>query len=619
MIRTILDLLSICGQDIYRPIGLLFVMSLIGASAEILGISLIFPLIGMIVDPTFIDRYDYVFDRLQFLELDDPNKLNFVLCALLGTIFVVKNSFMALLSYVQTAIIAQWKLDTNRRLMSYYMNAPFVKLTGRNSAELIRNLGLSGATFEGFLNNGLNLMLNLSIMIGVIILLVFVQPVATLIAGGVIASLFLLQTRYLSPLFIGFGKKGTSALRERQKSLQESLGAMRETRTLGKESYFLNIFCMHDERLIYNSRLAVFFGNLPPLITETSLILVMLTTVATLLLTSTSSTETIASLGLFGMAAIRLMPLVNRILMAINGMNQSRAAVNILVEEFRSFENEPILDELVKSAEARKLITDDASVEVNDVSFSYPSSNEQVLSDVSFSLKSGESVGLIGASGAGKSTLADIILGLVVPTKGNVTIGRKEIDSRQSGWHRGVGYVPQSIFITDDTIRSNIAFGISDDEIDDDHINQAIKIAHLDSLIKTLPDGLETVLGERGERLSGGQRQRIGIARAMYLNPNIIVFDEATSALDVEMEHQITSVLGEMHGKKTVIIISHRISTLKHCDKIVFMDAGKVLDVGSFGKLKKRSVKFRKLLKQSSIIIDNGESLAEVKPETTER
>ncbi|HER26876.1 MAG TPA: ABC transporter ATP-binding protein [Rhodospirillales bacterium] len=399
-------------------------------------------------------------------------------------------------------------------------------------------------------------------------------------------------------------------MRKRQKALQEGLGAMRETRVLGKGQYFLGKFRGYDALMVNNSRLALFWGALPPLMSETVLIFVMLGVVVILLQNVENPAEAIASLGILGVAAFRLMPQVNRLLMGINGMNLARSAVQLLSDEIRIYGD---WADRVKQTNPAVAVEFSNEIVFNNISFQYPDTDINVLKSINLTIKQGQSIGLVGVSGAGKSTLADILLGLMAPTEGTLSIDGKNIEIEQIQWRSLVGFVPQSIFISDAPIRNNIAFGLDDHEIDDEAVHQALSQARLDEFVATLPDGIATPLGEHGSRLSGGQRQRIGIARALYNNPQIIVLDEATSALDVATEHQITRVLRDLHGEKTLVLIAHRLSTLRHCDRLVFMDEGEIIDAGTFAELNDRNNKFSELLRLSNVIFDGENSVVQSK------
>jgi ATP-binding cassette subfamily C protein len=250
----------------------------------------------------------------------------------------------------------------------------------------------------------------------------------------------------------------------------------------------------------------------------------------------------------------------------------------------------------------QKSVAFDRQLELCDISFSYEGSPARVLEDVSLSIRPGESIGFVGPSGAGKSTLLDIVLGLLAPQHGQVSVDGFDITTDPRRWRHLLGYVPQSISLIDDSLRNNVAFGIEADRIEDARVWHALKLAHLDDFCRSLPDGLDTMLGERGQRLSGGQRQRVGIARALYHDPEVLVLDEATSALDSESERDITDAIEAMRGTKTVLIIAHRLSTVKRCDRLVLLRKGKIVDIGTFSDLINRREDFRETVRLAELI-----------------
>jgi ABC-type multidrug transport system fused ATPase/permease subunit len=292
-------------------------------------------------------------------------------------------------------------------------------------------------------------------------------------------------------------------------------------------------------------------------------------------------TEILPVLGLFGASAFRLLPAVNRMINNFQLINVSRPQVADI------FSDLSISSKSLGSGVNHFGFKIDVSV--SGVSFSYEASSHQALSDITVFISQGEAVGLVGPSGSGKSTLVDILLGLLEPTSGRVLVDGIDIHENLRGWQNHIGYVPQSIFLTDDTLRRNVAFGLPKDKIDDEAVKSAIRLAQLEEFVASLPDGMETVVGERGVRLSGGQRQRIGIARALYNNPDVLVLDEATSSLDTETEHGVMQAVQALQGDKTVIIVAHRLSTVEYCDRLYRLENAQIVDEGTFSEVTSRT------------------------------
>ena len=281
-------------------------------------------------------------------------------------------------------------------------------------------------------------------------------------------------------------------------------------------------------------------------------------------------------LGLFSAAAFRLLPSVNRLIGAFQGLRYSVPVINLLFNEFRLFDSLPSQKNIKHALHFQSVVS------LDHVDYQYDSAHTLALNNISLRIPVGASVGLVGPSGGGKSTLVDIILGLLPPTQGHVKVDGFDIQTNLRGWQDQIGYVPQSIYLTDDTLRRNVAFGLSDDMIDEVAVTKAIRLAQLDDFVKSLPDGVNTVVGERGVRLSGGQRQRIGIARALYHDPAVLVLDEATSALDTATEQGVMEAINALHGTKTLIIVAHRLSTVAQCDRLYRIEQGKIVAEGSF-------------------------------------
>jgi ABC-type multidrug transport system fused ATPase/permease subunit len=286
-------------------------------------------------------------------------------------------------------------------------------------------------------------------------------------------------------------------------------------------------------------------------------------------------------LSLFGAAAFRLLPTLSQVINSFMSISINRPIVNNLYTDLSLK-----IPATTNDRKSRKLLN---RIDVEGLSFSYARTTRDALSDVSISICRGEAVGLIGSSGSGKSTLVDILLGLLEPTSGNVLVDGHDIQENLREWQDQIGYVPQSIFLTDDTLRRNVAFGLPKDQIDDDAVNSAIRSAQLEDFVASLADGLDTIVGERGVRLSGGQRQRIGIARALYNNPDVLVLDEATSSLDTETEHGVMQAVQALQGDKTVIIVAHRLSTVEYCDRLYRLENAQIVDEGTFSEVTSRT------------------------------
>jgi ABC-type multidrug transport system fused ATPase/permease subunit len=349
------------------------------------------------------------------------------------------------------------------------------------------------------------------------------------------------------------------------------LGSVKDIKLLGREADFLAQYGLHNHGNSHVLQRQYFLQQIPRLWLELLAVTGLAAVVLIMIEQGKPSDALLPILGLFGAAAFRLIPSINRSMVAIQGARFALPVINTLHHEL-------IQMAAPASISCGRELPLKITITLDHVGFHYPNVESPALSDINLQIPQGASVGFVGGSGAGKSTLIDVILGLLCPTSGRVMVDQVDIQSNLRGWQNQIGYVPQAIFLTDDTLRRNIAFGLPDDLIDEDAVHSAIRYAQLEDFVNTLPLHLETVVGERGVRLSGGQRQRIGIARALYHNPSILVLDEATSSLDTATEQGIMDAIKAMQGEKTIIIVAHRLSTVEHCDRLIRLAHGRLVE-----------------------------------------
>jgi ABC-type multidrug transport system fused ATPase/permease subunit len=353
----------------------------------------------------------------------------------------------------------------------------------------------------------------------------------------------------------------------------QGLNGAKDVKVLGCEQEFIDQFVGHRSSYVRFHTRQTFFGQIPRLWYELLAVAALCLLAAVMVWQGKTAQAMIPTLGLFAAAAFRMLPSVNRLAHAMQSLRFSQATIDMIHSELNLPRSEPETD--------RAPLPFSGTIELEGVFFRYPSAAADSISGVSLTIPHGSSVGIIGGSGAGKSTLVDIILGLLEPSKGRVTVDGTDIATNMRGWQSRIGYVPQSIYLCDDSLRRNVAFGLPDNKIDDWAVRRALKSAQLEEFVAELPDGVNTLVGERGVRLSGGQRQRIGIARALYHDPAVLILDEATSALDTETETGVMDAVEALHGAKTLIIVAHRLSTVAHCDTLYRLDRGKVVACGS--------------------------------------
>lgn len=557
-----------------RGAWVLFALMIVGMLLETLGIGLIIPAVTIMMQGDLLVQYPAIAPFIKFLGSPSQSELVAVAMCGLVAIFLIKNIFLAFLIWRQTHFAFDVQANLSQRLFAIYLRQPYTFHLQRNSAELVRNVTGEVGIFTSVLNSALLLFSEILVLLGIAVLLLLVEPLGALIVVvvlGVAAWGFHRITRERISRW-GVERQLHDGLRIQH--LQQGLGGAKDVKLLGRESDFLTQFRTHNTKSARVWKLQSTLQNFPRLMFE----LLAVTGLAILVLTMLSQGRGMASiiptLGLFAAAAFRLMPSANRVLGAIQALRYSLPVVNTLHEEMALTSQEPPHR---KDGQKNSFKGD---VRLTAVTYHYPGAASPALDGITLNLRKGECIGLIGSSGSGKSTLVDVILGLLAPNGGAVEVDGHDIQQELRQWQDQIGYVPQTIYLTDDTLRRNVAFGLPGDQIDDLAVTRAIKAAQLEEFVANLPDGMETVVGERGVRLSGGQRQRIGVARALYHDPGVLVLDEATSALDGATERGVMEAVAALQGSKTIIVVAHRLSTVENCDRLFRLERGRIVDEG---------------------------------------
>lgn len=561
---------------------------------EMISIGLVLPLIIVIADPERIQLNEYMRAAYNFGLFTSPQAFFLAICVAMICVFFLKSAIKIGYLLAQTKIVAVGRVRISMQLTEKYLYQSYEEYLTRSSSELIRNVTvLPNAAYSGYCNAVLGLLSDSIVVIGILILMLLVEPVATASAFGILAVIFVMLNTALRESNKKLGAEWTRLSEKQLSVLQQGLAGLKLTRVLGCEGYFIDKF-RHIQNTIarVNERLN-FIQQLPGVVNELVVLTAMLLAVIYILLSQVNHANSLATLGLFATAAIRLMPMANRIIGAFSQFQRHETAMLVLNRELSS-----IVAPSIPKIISYDVIPFQKSIRLDSVSFTY-GVGQEALSDINFEIGKGEFVGVVGESGSGKSTLIDILLGLLVPTSGHVLADGDDIRNNMAAWRRNIGYVPQVNYILNTTFRRNIAFATPDEAIDDYNLRKAISLACLDGVLNSLPQGLDTNIGENGQRLSVGQRQRIGIARAIIANPELIVLDEATASLDVLTETEISESISRLRGNKTIIVVAHRLSTLRNADRIILMEGGKISDHGSFELLYKRNEKFRKMVELS--------------------
>jgi ABC-type multidrug transport system fused ATPase/permease subunit len=559
--------------------------SLVGVFALILiGTALETFSIGMMIPVLSVSASDDQKISLPFLTIDpslDKSQLILLAVGLMFAVYVFKNVFLAGSTWIQRGFLTRVTSRVAARMLETYIRQPYAFHLRKNSSTLIRNTQDASILVAGGVEPMLTILTEGLIAFALFTVLVVVEPVGTLCVIGLLLFATFIFQRFFDQKLQRWG-----TLRQIQKgsiiqTIQQGLGAVKDVQVLGREEWFVN---EHRERQTLDANLLRRINTvqaIPRLWLEVMAMAGLAGLVAIMLATGKDIDKIIPTVGLFAVTSFKVLPSINKMVSSKQTLKVSRSTIETIHHDL----DLPI----AVNSPNRNVDFQFENVVVDHLDFKYEQSENLVLSNINVRILSGEAVGFVGQSGSGKSTLIDIVLGLLEPQNGSVLINGQTIESVKRSWQQQIGYIPQTIFLMDDSLRRNVAIGIADAEIDEVAISEALKSAQLEEFIGSLPEGLDTVVGERGVRLSGGQRQRIGIARALYHRPSVLVLDEATSSLDTETEHGVMQAVQALQGDKTVIIVAHRLSTVEYCDRLYRLDAGRIVDEGTFGEVMNRS------------------------------
>lgn len=564
--------------DRKQKIGLVLLLFAIflGTFLELMGVTAIMPFIDVVMDPRSIQKKWYlkfIYDTFGFQR--DTDFIIFVAVALI-VVYVVKNLYLCFMYSMQYRFTYDNRRKVATRMLAAYLKQPYSYHRIHPSSELMRNISTDTERMFDCVLSILQLLTEACVCVVLGVYLFIMDKTITVGVGIIMGGFLIVFYKGFRDYLSHVGNENRKYAAQITKWLQQSFGGIKETKILERESYFLAEFDYNYKKSANYDRKYRFLQVAPRPIMEMVCVTALLAVIIFKLFRGTHSAYFVSTLSVFAIAAFRLMPSINRIANYMSILMFTKGSVNRVYLDLKEIEE--LEKGLVSSKENIDLkVTKEISIQ--ELSFHYPDSEVNVLEKVSFSIKKNQSVAFIGPSGAGKTTLADIILGVLSPTEGEVNVDGLNIQKHMSSWHQSIGYIPQSIYLMDATIKENIAFGINADEIDEQCLERVLKEAQLKEFIDKLPEGLNTVIGESGVRLSGGQRQRIGIARALYNDPDVLVLDEATSALDNDTEKAVMNAIDGFAGNKTLIIIAHRLTTIKNCDIVYEVKDGGVKKV----------------------------------------
>ncbi|MAU63806.1 MAG: ATPase [Flavobacteriaceae bacterium] len=549
----------------------LFFLLLIGMAFEMLGLGLLIPALTLMLNANIEEDYPFISPFLDYLGNPQQDQLIIWGMLFLVLVYFLKGIFLIFLAWEQSKFTSNLQSELTAKLYEIYLRQYYEFHLLRNSAELIRNVQTEIILFNRAAQALILLSTELSLIIGVIAMLLFIEPYGTLTVMLVLVISIIIFNALTQGYLIKWAEKRQVLSKKINQVLLEGLGGVKDIKLLGREDSFIYKYSLNNNRWAKINSLQLTLLQVPRMYLEILGIIGLSILVIVMVLQGRSIEALLPTLVIFAAGAFKMIPGFNRIMGAIQNVKLTVPVVNVLYDEFKLKSKE-------KLNQKTKDFNFNNNIVLNNLNFKYQDTHKYSLENINININFGETIGFMGESGSGKSTLIDLILGLINPEKGEIIVDGQNIKKNIRGWQNNIGYVPQSIYLSDDSLKNNIAFGISENKIDDKAVLRSLKSAQLDDLIKSSDDGLNTFVGERGVRLSGGQRQRIGIARALYHDPKVLVLDEATSALDSDTEKGVMESISVLKGKKTILIVAHRLTTLKNCDKIFKLENGKIID-----------------------------------------
>ncbi|MGN0377064.1 MAG: ABC transporter ATP-binding protein [Suilimivivens sp.] len=558
------------------------VMIFIGGLLETLGVSAMIPVVQALLAPDklqeYIAEYNFLQEICRFLHIETVKQITMTLLFGMMAIYIIKNLYILLLTYRQNTFITQNRNRMISRVMAEFLNRPYEKYLGADIPTVFRITDSDIPQTFSLILAMLQLASEVVVSFLIFIVLLFNDVVMTLFIIVVFGILTLFVIKVLKPRLNKIGARNQAIQSRIAKWRIQAIYGLKDVKVLNREEFFIRNYYETGKVGADVARNYAVLNNTPRLLIETVFIVSVLAFISFYINCGGDVTAIVTTISAFAVAAIRVLPSVNRINTYITEIAYTQPSLDFVYENLQEgMKTDAMLAERKANSQVEKLKLED-KIELNHISFHYPDSDKYIFKDAHMVVPRGKSVGIIGASGAGKSTIVDILLGLLHAQEGEITCDGVNIFKNYESWLAQIGYIPQSIYLIDESIRDNIAFGIDADKIDEKRIWEVLEEAQLKEFVEELPEGLDTTIGDRGVRLSGGQRQRIGIARALYNDPEILVFDEATSALDNDTEAAVMEAVNSFHGKKTMVIIAHRLNTIEKCDMIYKVENEKLIE-----------------------------------------
>lgn len=564
----------------------LAVLILIGGVLETMSVSMMLPVVQVIMDPDSLMTNAYVSGIVKMLHIDSSRQLIILMLGALIVLFVIKNAYLLFQTYIQNTFVTRNRNRMISRVMREFLNRPYEEYLGADIPTVFR-------LTDSDIPNAFELILVMIQMLTEVVVTVFiccalviVSPAMCLFIVVIFLGMTIMITKVLKPRLNAIGRRNQSIQSRIAKWRIQSIYGLKDVKVLHREEFFVRNYYESGAIGANVARNYAVLNNLPRLLIESVFMAAMLLFIMIYMLRGGDISVLIPQLSAFAVAAVRIMPSASRINTYLSQIAYSQPCLDYLYEnltaEMKADVNGSVTG--LTSGEQKQTVTERKPLELKDkivldhISFTYPNTEKPIFTDAHMEVHKGQSVGIMGPSGAGKSTIVDILLGLLHAQEGTITCDGVNIFDDYASWLGKIGYIPQAIYLIDESIRDNIAFGIDADKIDDKRIWEVLEEAQLKEFVEELPEGLDTTIGDRGVRISGGQRQRLGIARALYHNPEILVFDEATSALDGDTEKAVMDAVNSFHGRKTMVIIAHRLNTIAKCDVIYKVENEKIVE-----------------------------------------
>lgn len=554
----------------------LVIMMIIGAALQTLGVSMILPVMNIVMDAEAIEKPGKLHD--VYVLSHCSNNLQFTILVMLGLIlaFVVKNLFLYFQQKATLAFIYTNQFRTSERMMKNYLRRGYEFFLNADTAVIQRSITSDVNNMYAMILALLQLLSDGIVFVFLVVFCFYQDALMTIIIASVLLLLLVMIKCVLKPILHKAGKDNQDYYSGLFKWISQTVQGIKEVKVTCQEKYFVSEYVKCGTGYVNAVQKYSLYNQVPKLLIETVCVAVMVGYMLYMTLAGVSSEDMISTITAFAAAALVLLPCVNRVNNQVNNLAYFEPFFMGVSDNLQDEISNQNVDMTFADAKEEKLPLH-KEISLKDITYAYPGTEKKIFENANMSIPVGKSVGIVGSSGAGKSTIVDILLGLLKITDGKIQADGVDIDQNYRSWLKNVGYIPQMIFMLDDTIRRNVCFGIPEEEIDEKRLWEVLKEAQLDEFIKTLPEGVNTGIGERGIRLSGGQRQRIGIARALYHDPEVLILDEATSALDNDTEAAIMESINRLQGKKTLIIIAHRLQTIEKCDMVYRVQGGKAV------------------------------------------